>query len=109
MMNKRWSVALVLVLASSTGCATLFAKKEIDVILPAGATIDGRSGTTTLSQQETHLVQYADGRTCTIDTSVGWPWVVLNLFTTGPIGLIVDGVTGNWKHLDDNCPGVTGG
>jgi hypothetical protein len=103
---KKLQIALSLALVASTGCATIFAKKEVRVSAPTGATINGQSGTQTLAQQDTHLVVYADGSTCTIDTNIGWPWIVLDLFTTGPIGLIVDGVTGNWKHLDDNCSGV---
>jgi hypothetical protein len=107
-MKNTLLVAISLI--SLSGCATLFAKKNIDVSLPDGATVDGQgaSGHATLKQSETHTVQYADGTSCTIDSGVGWPWVVLDLFTTGPLGLIIDGVTGNWKHLDDNCPGVTG-
>jgi hypothetical protein len=91
-------------LVGLTGCATVFAKKEVTVSV-ANGTVDG-SRQARLKQSETHLVTYDDFSTCTIDTSIGWPWIVLDLFLTGPIGLIVDGVTGNWKHLDDNCRGV---
>lgn len=51
---------------------------------------------------------YPDGSTCEIESHVGWAWVVLDIFTTGPIGLIIDGVTGNWKKLETDCKGVDG-
>jgi hypothetical protein len=42
-----------------------------------------------------------DGKEATVDLTTGimWHWVVLNLFTTGGLGLIVDGVTGDWKEF----------
>jgi hypothetical protein len=46
-------------------------------------------------------LRLADGRETTVDVTTGvmWHWVVLDLFLTGPIGLIVDGVTGDWKEF----------
>ncbi len=34
-----------------------------------------------------------------LTTGVMWHWFVLDLFVTGPVGLIVDGVTGSWKEF----------
>jgi hypothetical protein len=46
-------------------------------------------------------LRLADGRETTVDVTTGimWHWVVLDLFLTGPLGLIVDGVTGDWKEF----------
>ena len=89
----------------ATGCGTLFNPKTINVNVPAGASIDG--GSTTLSQDEDHVVRYDNGTTCTIESGVSISYVLLDLFLTGPIGLIIDGVTGNWKVLEGGCPGVS--
>lgn len=100
------NLVIAICLVSSTGCATLFAKKEAKVSLSDGASVEGSVGYATLRTNESHTVTYPDGSTCSIDAHIGWPWIVLDLFMTGPIGLIVDGVTGNWKHLETDCKGV---
>jgi hypothetical protein len=102
---KNFVIAVCLL---TSGCATLFAKKEATVELSQGASVNGSSTSTTLSKKESHTVTYDDGSTCQIDSSVSWAWVAIDLFLTGPVGLIVDGVTGNWKKLDTDCKGVDG-
>jgi hypothetical protein len=41
------------------------------------------------------------GREAQVDLTTGimWHWVLCDLFFTGPVGLVVDGVTGNWKEF----------
>jgi hypothetical protein len=102
------NLVIAVCLVSLTGCATLFAKKEVEVTLSDGASVNGSSTSTTLSKKESHTVTYQDGSTCQIESHVGWVWVVLDVFTTGPIGLIIDGVTGNWSKLETDCRGVDG-
>lgn len=98
-------VALALVL--STGCATLFNEKGYNVTTAQGVTVNGQDRAFIANKQD-HVVTFEGGRTCEIESGVAWYWVVLDLFTTGPIGLVVDGVTGNWKELDpeDDCAGA---
>ena len=88
--------ALVLLTSTSlalSGCATLFAKDAAEV------TTSG--GTERLSKKEDH-----DIGGCKLESGIYWGWVVLDLFLTGPIGIIVDAVTGDWKHLDADCAEV---
>lgn len=40
----------------TSGCATLFAKKEATVTLSEGASVNGASTSTTLSKKESHTV-----------------------------------------------------
>jgi len=98
-------VAMALVL--STGCATIFNEKGYNVSTAPGVTVNGQTRAF-LSNKDDHVVTYADGRTCEIESGVTWYWIVLDLFTTGPLGMIIDGVTGNWKELepDDDCAGA---
>lgn len=102
---SRSIAALLAASLLATGCGTLFNAKTIEVNLPSGASTD--SGSTTLSQSEDHVVTYENGSKCTIESGVSISYVLLDLFLTGPIGLIIDGVTGNWKVLEGGCPGVS--
>lgn len=93
---KITKTALVLLTATSiatSGCATLFAKETANV------TVNG--STTSVPKKEDVVV---DG--CQLESGIYWGWVVLDLFLTGPIGIIVDAVTGDWKHLDADCATV---
>lgn len=89
---------IALVLAAS-GCGTLFNKNPQHITLRSGVTVDGNSGDIELDQKESHVVTYADGRTCTLEPGISIGYFVLDLFTTGPLGIIVDAVTGGWKVL----------
>jgi len=97
-------LALALVATTASGCATIFNKKTVDLSTDPGVTVVG--GTSDVSQQEDHVVKYSDGHTCTLESGVSVAYVIVDLFLTGPIGLIVDGVTGNWKVVKATCPGV---
>ena len=79
---------------ASSGCATLFAKDAAKVTTASGSTHS-------LSKKEDHNIEG-----CQIDSGIYWGWVVLDLFLTGPIGIIVDAVTGDWKHLDSDCAAI---
>jgi hypothetical protein len=105
MFQKSIAVAVLCAVASS-GCATIFNKKTVDVKADPGITVDGQTGSMTVSQQEDHQVGYPDGRTCTLESGVSVAYIVLDIFLTGPIGLIIDGVTGNWKVTKGTCDGV---
>lgn len=105
MFKKSIAVAALCAVASS-GCATIFNKKTVDIRADPGVTVDGQSGSMTVSQQEDHHVMYSDGRSCTLESGVSVAYVVLDIFLTGPIGLIIDGVTGNWKVAKATCDGV---
>jgi hypothetical protein len=102
------NLVIAVCLVSLSGCATLFAKKEAEVTLSDGAHVNGSSTSTTLSKKESHTVTYDDGSTCEIESHVSFAWVAIDLFLTGPIGLIIDGVTGNWKKLETDCRGIDG-
>ena len=102
---SRAIAALLATALLASGCGTLFNPRTISVNVPAGASIEG--GATTLSQSEDHVVRYDNGTTCTIESGISIPYLLLDLFLTGPIGIIIDGVTGNWKVLEGGCPGVS--
>lgn len=94
-------VAAILVLA--TGCGTIF-NKNVRYHTEPGVSIEGVSEQDHVNQKVPHVVKYADGSTCTLEPGVAWYYVVVNL-ATGPIGFIVDGITGGWKVLK-GCDGV---
>jgi hypothetical protein len=95
-------LASVVVLASlATGCGTILNKKTVNVSTQPGASVSG--GGIARSQQEDVTITYDDGGSCTLESGVSVGYVILNIFLTGPIGLIVDGVTGNWKILKGDC------
>jgi hypothetical protein len=104
---KQWwvmtkCVALMLVL--STGCGTIFNKDhKFKYVSDPGVSIEGGDGV--LDQKKEYRVTYSDGSTCTLEPSMSWSYFFLDLFFTGPIGIIVDAATGNWKILK-GCDGV---
>lgn len=91
-------------LVLATGCATIFNHRYVDLKTDPGVEVEG--GTSDVDQRESHQVTYPDGRTCTLRPGVSVGYVLVDLFLTGPIGLIVDGVTGNWTVLKGDCDGV---
>jgi hypothetical protein len=101
-MNKLVVAALLL----SAGCGTLLNKREITVRADDGVTVDGSSGSVTIDQKESHTVRYPDGSECTIDSGISGAYFVVDLFLTGPIGIIIDAVTGGWKISKSDCKGI---
>lgn len=101
-MTKAVASILVLALVLATGCGTIFNKK-VRYQTEVGVSMEGEGSV--VDQQQPHVVTYADGSKCTLEPSISWSYFFLDLFFTGPIGLIVDGVTGNWKILK-GCDGV---
>lgn len=101
-------VACASFVAASAGCGAILNGGPANVSLPQGATVNGASGVVPLSKKSSHQVQYADGRTCVIQSSVSIGYVLADILLTGLIGIVIDGVTGDWKTLSaDTCPGVT--
>lgn len=90
----------------ATGCATILNKRTVHVELDDGVSVDGESVSADIDQREPHTVTYADGRTCNIHPGVSGPYIVLDIFLTGPIGLIIDAITGDWTVAKGDCPGV---
>lgn len=70
--------------------------------------MNGTPGPVVASQQRSAEVIYPDGRRCIVESRVGAGVVIIDLLLLPLlIPIIVDAVTGNWKHLDaDACPGV---
>jgi hypothetical protein len=95
-------VAAILVLVLSTGCGTIF-NKNVRYVTDDTATMEGEGSV--VDQKKPHRVTYTDGSTCTLEPSMSWSYFFLDLFLTGPIGIIVDAATGNWKILK-GCDGV---
>lgn len=91
----------------STGCGAILNSSTKTVSLPPGATVNGATGNVPLSQKQSHQVQFADGRSCVIESGVSIGYVLADVLLTGLIGVVIDGVTGDWKTLSaDGCPGV---
>lgn len=116
--TTRFSIILVLALVTSA-CATLFNSGVKTVSLgsePAGAEvlINGITRGTTpvsldLNNHETHIVVfrregYRD-TTCTLTSSVGAKWVVLDVLF-GLVPVIIDAATGAWKGIDQGACNV---
>ncbi|MGE0434350.1 MAG: PEGA domain-containing protein [Planctomycetota bacterium] len=111
--------ALLMLTATLTlSCATIL-KGPYELLTissnPGGAevTIDGsaRVGQTPITlalvdSRFTHTIQlrldgYQDA-TIVLGHHLGAGWLLLDIFLTGFVGLIVDGVTGDWMMLDAN-------
>jgi len=105
-MFKKSIAVVALCAVAGSGCATIFNKKTVTVRTDPGVTVNGQSGSVTVAQSEEHQVAYPDGHTCTLENGISVAYVILDIFLTGPIGLIIDGVTGNWKVTDMNCGGI---
>ncbi len=97
------------VLAALTGCGTIINGSHATVTPPPGGFVDGSPGPVVASQQRSHEVIYPDGRRCIVESRVGAGVVIVDIiFLPLLIPIIVDAVTGNWRHLDaEGCPGVT--
>jgi hypothetical protein len=101
---------------SLAGCATIFTGDRTNVGVAsarpgASVTVDGVPFGRTpvqipLDKTRAHsiVITTTDGQTytCLVNSSVGIGWVVLNVFTTFLVGVIVDGLTGKWKSLDQS-------
>jgi len=102
-MKTPFIMCLVLV----SGCGAILNSSTATARLPQGATVDGVSGNVSLSQKSAHQVQFVDGRTCVIQSSISVGYLIADVVLTGLLGVVIDGVTGDWKTLNaDACPGV---
>ncbi len=118
---SRYVLLFALLVLLPTGCATLFGTRSVPVSFnsnPQGAdvVIGGNSlGTTpvtvNLSNHVGHTVVlrlegYQDF-TCTLETSVGAKWVILDILAGGLVPIIVDAATGQWKELQTDVCNAT--
>ena len=63
-----------------------------------GATIDGQAvSSLSVSKQVPHEVVFADGRRCITSSSVSAGYVIADVVLWFLVGLIIDGVTGDWR------------
>ena len=99
---------IALAMTASIGCGTILNSGTATIRPPQGATVDGQSGPTDVSQKRSHQIVYEDGRTCVVESSVSAGYVIADVVFWFLLGLVVDGATGNWKTLDaDGCAGVS--
>jgi len=103
-MNRLAIASLLIV--SQVGCGTLFNKNPAKVTLDPGVTLDGSSTASEIDQKEDHTVGYPDGSTCKIESGISGAYLILDLFMTGPVGIIIDAVTGGWKVSKGDCRGI---
>lgn len=91
------------------GCGAILNSGQATIVVPPGATVDGAAvSSLSVSKQVPHEVVFADGRRCIVDSQVGAGYVIADVVLWFLLGLIVDGVTGDWKSLDaSGCPGVS--
>ncbi|MBL9016737.1 MAG: hypothetical protein JNL83_21295 [Myxococcales bacterium] len=98
---------IALAVTVSLGCGTILNSGTARITPPQGATVDGQYGPIEASQKRSHHIVYADGRTCVVESGVSAGYVIADVVFWFLLGLVVDGVTGNWKTLDEEaCPGV---
>lgn len=90
------------------GCGTIVNGSHATITPPIGAYVNGTPGPVVASQHRSHEVVYADGRRCIVESRVGAGVVIVDVILLPLlIPIIVDAVTGNWRHLDASaCPGV---
>lgn len=101
-------LSLIAIASLTTGCATIFNHRNITVQVDPDVQLDGQSGEVTVDQREPHLITYADGSRCEVHPGVSVSYIILDIFLTGPIGLIIDGVTSNWTVAKvGDCHGVS--
>lgn len=98
---------LAMILVFSVGCGTILNSGPATIVPPPGATVDGVAGPIPASKKLPHEVVYPDGRRCIVESSVSAGYVIADVVLLFLVGLIVDGITGDWKSLSaDACPGV---
>ncbi len=112
-MKKLMIVSLVLVCLMLTSCATMFDDDTSAIIVnsePSGAIVrvDGYPMGTTpttliLENDSTHVIEFSKEGYVTesarVKKSVRWGWQVLDIFTTGIIGNIIDLTNGKGYKL----------
>ena len=103
-MKKVLFLLVVLGCLMLTSCATLFSDDTADVVInsnPAGAkvTVDGTEMGTTpitlkLSSESSHSITLSKDdytpQTVVVEKSIKWGWQVVDIFTTGLVGNVVD-------------------
>lgn len=108
-------LAVLLVLATTTGCAAILGTKQKNFDLnsnPPGADVylnGNRLGSTPLkvklSNQATHTFVFRrqgyQEATCTLNRGTGAGWVVLDVLT-GLVPIVIDAATGSWSQTKGN-------
>jgi hypothetical protein len=107
-----------LVAAQLAGCGAIFnsgtAQVTVTTNAPGGQIfVDGQPtgmtapGVVSVNNHKDHVigVQMPDGSmgTCSLTSSVGVGYVVLDVVFTALLGVIVDAATGSWKSVDNTC------
>jgi len=101
-----------LLIGMGSGCATLFAGKTATVhvqstppgasVLVDGNPVGGTPGVVQVSNKSAHQIRFQlsgyEDAGCTLTTSVGAGWVILDVFLL--VSIIVDAVTGDWSSVD---------
>lgn len=114
-MKKLFLIFCLLVIIVWSGCATIFSgsKEQIEFTSePSGANIvinNNVEGLTplkvSLKKGNEYVVEISkDGfkkKTYRLSYSINSGWLILDIIS-GLIGIIVDGVTGNWYNFDIN-------
>jgi hypothetical protein len=101
------AIASMMILATATaGCGTIFNGGPATVSPAPGVRVNGSPATQLADKQLPLTVEYDQGGGCIIQSSLSIPYLLLDIFLTFPIGIVVDAITGDWKVLENNCPGV---
>ena len=96
----------VAALVLSVGCGAILNGSQSTIVVPPGATVDGVPGSIAASNQIDHLVMYPDGRRCIVESHINVGYVIADILLWTVIGVVVDGVSGDWDDLETGCPGV---
>ena len=100
---------LALSLVLTVGCGTILNSGPQTVHVPAGSTLDGAAaGDMPVDPKIPHEIIYPDGHRCIVDSHISAGYVIADVVLWFLVGLVVDGVTGDWRTLNaDDCPGVS--
>jgi PEGA domain-containing protein len=111
----RQLLVVILLLATTTGCAAILGTKQKNFDLnsnPSGADVylnGNRLGSTPLkvklSNQATHTFVFRrqgyQEATCTLNRGTGAGWVILDVLT-GLVPIVIDAATGSWSQTKGN-------
>ncbi len=102
-------MATMMILATATaapGCGTIFNGGPATVSPAPGVRVNGSPATQLADKQLPLTVEYDQGGGCIVQSSLSIPYLLLDVFLTGFLGIIIDAITGDWYVLENNCPGV---
>jgi len=113
-MPARLLLPLFLAALLESGCATILHGSHQDVRVfsdppAARVEVDGAQAGETpinvrLRRGKTHVLQVSkagyEERTLSLDSSIKFGWIVLDVLCAGLIGVVVDGATSNWESFE---------